>query len=127
MRPEDDRIYTNGRLDGAAKPLLDIKSPARLWLGGWYNNYDFVGDLDEVRISRVARSADRIKLQFENQKPRQTLVGPLVQPGNEFSFSYVVHQPDRDSDRLKPEPRASAPRLINKPERGDSATFPTFW
>ncbi len=84
---EDGRIYINGRLDGAAKPLLDIKTPARLWLGGWYNNYDFVGDLDEVRISRVARSADWIKLQFENQKPQQTLVGPLVQPGNEFSVS----------------------------------------
>ena len=84
---EDGRIYINGRLDVAAKPLLNIKSPARLWLGGWYHNYDFVGDLDEVRISKVARSADWIKLQFENQKPHQTVVGPLVQPGNEFSVS----------------------------------------
>ena len=84
---EDGRIYINGQLDGAAKPLLDIKSPARLWLGGWYHNYDFVGDLDEVRISQVARSADWIKLQFENQKSNQTLVGPIVQPGNEFSVS----------------------------------------
>ena len=84
---EDGRIYINGQLDGAAKPLLDIKSTARLWLGGWYNNYGFVGDLDEVRISRVARSADWIKLQYENQKPHQTLVGPLVQPGDEFSVS----------------------------------------
>ena len=84
---EDGRIYINGRPDGAAKPLLDIKSPARLWLGGWYHNYDFVGDLDEVRISQVARSADWIKLQYENQKPNPTLVGPLIQPGNEFSVS----------------------------------------
>ena len=84
---EDGRIYINGRLDGTAKPLLDIKSPARLWLGGWYHNYDFVGDLDEVRISQVARSADWIKLQYENQKPQQTLVGPLVQPGDAFSVS----------------------------------------
>ena len=83
---EDGRIYINGKLDGAAKPLLDIKSTA-LWLGGWYNSYDFVGDLDEVRVSRVARSADWIKLLFENQKPHQTLVGPLVQPGKEFSVS----------------------------------------
>ena len=124
---EDSRIYINGRLDGAAKPLLDIKSPARLWLGGWYNNYDFVGDLDEVRISQVARSADWIKLQYENQKPRQTLVGPLVPPGDEFSVSYVVHQPDRVSDRLKPEPGANAPRLISEKTRlaiaeGKSAT-----
>jgi hypothetical protein len=84
---EDGRIYINGRLDGAAKPLLDIKSPARMWIGGWYHNYDFVVDIDEVRISRVARSADWIKLQFENQQPQQTLVGPLVQPGDEFSVS----------------------------------------
>ncbi len=85
----DGRIYINGRLDGAAKPLLDIKSPARLWLGGWYHNYDFVGDIDEVRISSVARSADWIKLQYANQKAHQTLVGPLVQPGDEFSVSHA--------------------------------------
>lgn len=84
---EDGKVYVNGRLDGSARPLLNLKSPARLWIGGWYNNYDFVGDLDEVRISRVARSADWIKLQYENQKPRQTAVGPLVQPGDEFSVS----------------------------------------
>ncbi len=83
----DGRIYINGRLDGAAKPLLDIKSPARLWIGGWYNNYDFVGDIDEVRISSVARSADWVKLEFENQKPLQSLAGPLVQKGDEFSVT----------------------------------------
>ena len=54
----------------------NIKSPARLWIGGWYNNYDFVGDIDEVRISKVARSADWVRLEYENQKPLQTLVGP---------------------------------------------------
>ncbi|WP_425614517.1 DUF2341 domain-containing protein [Anatilimnocola sp. NA78] len=84
---EDGRLYINGKLDGAAKPLLNIKSPARLWLGGWYHNYDFVGDLDEVRISQVARSADWIRLQYENQKPNQTLVGLLVQPGDEFAVT----------------------------------------
>ena len=81
------RIYINGKLDGEAATKLDIKSPARLWLGGWYNNYDFVGDLDEVRVSKVARSADWVRLQFENQKPLQTLVGPLVQAGNAFAVS----------------------------------------
>jgi hypothetical protein len=84
---QDGKIYINGQLAGAAKPLLDIKSPARCWLGGWYHQYDFVGDLDEVRVSKVARSADWIRLQYENQKPLQTLVGPLVQPGSEFSTS----------------------------------------
>ncbi|WP_238397472.1 DUF2341 domain-containing protein [Anatilimnocola aggregata] len=84
---EDGRIYINGQLDGSAKPLLNIKSPGRLWLGGWYHNYDFVGDLDEVRVSQVARSADWVRLQYENQKPQQSLVGLLVQPGAEFSVS----------------------------------------
>ncbi|MCX8495878.1 MAG: hypothetical protein ORN51_06815, partial [Akkermansiaceae bacterium] len=35
----------------------------------------------------VARSPDWIKLQYENQKPQQTLVGPIVQPGNDFEVS----------------------------------------
>jgi hypothetical protein len=81
------KIYLNGKLDNEATTTLDIKSPARLWLGGWYHHYDFVGDLDEVRVSRVARSADWIKLQFENQKPLQTVVGTVVQPGSEFGVS----------------------------------------
>lgn len=86
-RSGESRIFINGQLDGEAKPLLDIKRPARLWLGGWYNNYDFTGELDEVRVSKVARSAEWVKLQYENQKPHQTLVGPLVQAGNEFTVS----------------------------------------
>ena len=83
---EDGKVYINGKLDASAKPLLNIKTPARLWIGGWYNNYDFVGDIDEVRVSKVARSADWIKLQYANQKPLQTLVGPVVRSGNEFGL-----------------------------------------
>ena len=86
----DSRIYVNGILDGsstAAGAPLAIKSPARMYMGGWYNNYRFVGDIDEVRISRVTRSADWVRLQYENQKPLQTLVGHLVQPGTGFSVS----------------------------------------
>ena len=86
-KDRDSRIYVNGRLDGAATPKLRILTPVRLWIAGWYNNYDFVGNIDEVRISKVARSADWIKLEYENQKPLQTLVGPLVQPGDALSVS----------------------------------------
>ncbi len=89
------KLYINGVLGGASKKQgspLNIKNPARLWIGGWYDNYDFLGDLDEVRISKVARSADWIKLQYENQKPNQTLVGSLVKSdsvksGSDFSVS----------------------------------------
>jgi hypothetical protein len=86
----DSRVYVNGVLDGVSttpQAPLAIQSPARLWLGGWYGHYDFVGDLDEVRISSVARSADWVRLQYENQKPLPTLVGLVVPPGREFSVS----------------------------------------
>ncbi|MCX7407835.1 MAG: DUF2341 domain-containing protein [Planctomycetales bacterium] len=88
----ESKIYVNGVLDGSNIKQggpLNIRTPARLYLGGWYNNYDFVGDLDEVRVSKVVRSAEWVKLQFENQKPNQSLVGSLVQPGNEFSVSHA--------------------------------------
>jgi len=64
----DARVYVDGILDGASKGTgapLSIKSPARLWIGGWYNNYDFIGDIDEVRISKTVRSADWVRLQYE--------------------------------------------------------------
>jgi len=89
-RPGESVLYVNGQRGGINTkngPPLAIKSPARLWIGGWYGNYSFVGDLDEVRVSRVARSADWVRLQYENQKPQQTLVGPLVQAGNAFAVS----------------------------------------
>ena len=84
------RLYVNGVLDGESKGrgvLLAIKSPARMYIGGWYNNYRFIGDIDEVRISNVVRLADWVKLQYENQKPLQTAVGPLVPPGTDFTVS----------------------------------------
>ena len=83
------QVYINGKLDvpTPTQTTMKILSPARLWLGGWYNNYNFTGDMDEVRISKVARSADWVKLQYENQKPLQTLVGPLVQAGSAFAVA----------------------------------------
>jgi len=84
------RIYVNGQLD-VGSPVratpLKMPSPARLWIGGWYGDFNFEGDIDEVRISRVTRSAEWAKLQFENQKPLQRLVGHVVQPGNKFRVS----------------------------------------
>ncbi len=84
----DGKIYINGQLDTRATPMLDIKNPSRLWIGGWYHNYDYIGDVDEVRISRVARSPEWIRLQYENQKPNQTVIGHVVQPAGEFSVSH---------------------------------------
>ena len=96
----ESRIYVNGLLDGvrlAEGPPLAIKSPARMYIGGWYNNFTFTGEIDEVRVSKVTRSADWVRMEYENQNPLQTLVGPLVQPGSEFSVS-----PDNRSRWLGP-------------------------
>ena len=81
------RVYVNGVQDGITSggTALAIPSPVRMYLGGWYDNYTFVGDMDEVRISNVTRSANWIKMEYENQKPLQTLVGSLVQAGATFS------------------------------------------
>jgi hypothetical protein len=89
-RSGESKVYVNGVLEGVNTSTggpLAIKSPARMDVGGWHNQYRFVGDIDEVRISKVTRSADWIRLQYENQKPLQTLVGPLVRPGDAFSVS----------------------------------------
>jgi len=83
------RLYVNGCLDGASETAdspLNIKSPAKMFIGGW-GNFVFNGDMDEVRVSKVERSADWAKLQYANQKPLQTVVGPIMQSGSAFSVS----------------------------------------
>ena len=81
-------LYVNGMLDGVTRTKdapLRISTPARMWVGGWYEVYDNPGDVDEVRLANVLRSADWARLEFENQKPLSTLVGPLVTPGTALS------------------------------------------
>ena len=85
------RLYVNGVLDNSSTAgSMSIPAPAQMFIGGFGNRYNFAGDLDEVRISNVTRSADWIKLEYENQKPTQTLVGILAKPGDAFAVS-----PDR--------------------------------
>ncbi len=89
-REGDSRIYVNGQAKGVSSgrnSLLDVRRPGRMWVGGWYDNYSFVGQIDEVRISKVARSAHWVRLAYENQKPQQTLVGMPVQPGTTLAVS----------------------------------------
>lgn len=82
----DGRLYLNGRPNGQANPTLTIKSPARLWIGGWYHDYSFEGLIDEVRVSSVARSPEWVKLEYENQRPIQTLAGHVVTAGSRISL-----------------------------------------
>ncbi len=81
---QNDRIYVNGEFDMKAPTAstIEVLTPARMQIGN-----GFFGDMDEVRVSNEARSADWVKLQYENQKSLQTLVGPLVQPGNTLAAS----------------------------------------
>jgi hypothetical protein len=83
----DGRLYLDGKLDGKASPTLNIKSPARLWIGGWYDVYSYEGDMDEVRVASVARSPEWIKLEYANQAPNQCLVGHVVTRGGEVTLA----------------------------------------
>jgi len=83
-------LYINGEKRGAGNPRatpMAIETPARMWIGGWYDHYDYIGEIDEVRVSGVARSADWVRLEHENQKPYQTLMGPVVQAGEALAVS----------------------------------------
>ena len=77
----ETRLYINGRLEatttGRGAPL-SLAAGARMWLGGWYGNYDFDGDIDEVRVSNVARSPWWIGLDADTQGPAPRLTGRLV-------------------------------------------------
>ena len=81
---QSDRIYVNGRFDmpAPASTIMDVRTPVRMQIGN-----GFLGEMDEVRVSNVSRSADWVKLQYANQKPLQTLVGPLVQAGATLAAS----------------------------------------
>lgn len=81
---QNDRIYVNGRLDmpEPTSSTIEVLTPVRMQIGK-----GFFGDMDEVRVSNEARSADWVKLQYENQRNLQRLVGPLVQSGATLAAS----------------------------------------
>lgn len=86
----DSRLYLNGNLAGRGEQrakALKVERPARFQLGGWYGNHDYVGNIDEVRVSWGVRSAEWIAMEYENQKPLQRLTGHLITPGVAFSVS----------------------------------------
>ena len=81
------KVYVNGQLTASVSRALNFKTPTRMYIGNWYRNWESDCDVDEVRISKVTRSADLVKMEYENQKQMQTLVGTLVKPGSDFSVS----------------------------------------
>ena len=84
------QIFVNGQLEGSRKggpTAMSMMNDVCMTIGGMRGSYRFTGDVDEVRVSRVARSVDWLRLEYENQKSSQSLVGCLVQQGNSFSAS----------------------------------------
>ena len=82
-----EKAYVNGQLVASSQRKLDFKNPCRMYVANWYRNWESDCDVDEVRISKVTRSADWVRLTYQNQSPLQTLVGTLPQPGKEFAVS----------------------------------------
>ena len=81
------KVYVNGQLNASAKAPMDFKNPTRMYIASWWRNWESDCDVDEVRVSRVTRSADWVKLEYENQRLMQTLVGAPPKPGNAFAVS----------------------------------------
>ena len=80
------KIYVNGVLDGSNgtnKPTMSLMNDIYMNIG----NDNFAGEIDEVRVSKVARTDAWLKLEYENQKAGQTLVGTLMQAGDEFALT----------------------------------------
>jgi hypothetical protein len=94
------RVYLDGAVDGTlAKTTEQVPAndEGAVWLGqgdqpkdrAWSNPYSWIGQLDEIRISRVARSADWIATEFNNQKPASIFyvvaseegTGPVLRDG----------------------------------------------
>ncbi|MEI6535103.1 MAG: DUF2341 domain-containing protein, partial [Verrucomicrobiaceae bacterium] len=114
-----DRIYVNGRLDNpkSTSSVIEVLMPVQMQIGS-----GFLGDLDEVRVSSEARSADWMKLQFENQKPLQTLVGPLVQPGGALEASekkLLVKEGQKATVTVK---AGGARKILWSVKKGDTET-----
>ena len=89
-RNGEAKVYVNGVLDGTTTggTPMNIPTTAGMWLGGYpYFGYHYVGDVDELRISKVTRSANWVKCEYENQNPLQTLVGSLVPDGSAFAVT----------------------------------------
>ena len=80
------KIYINGVLDATVTGgSQTITNPQAMSLSA--GNIGGDSDVDEARISRVVRSTNWIWMDYQNQKPLQTLVGNLVAPGTNFSVS----------------------------------------
>ncbi|MGA1845120.1 MAG: DUF2341 domain-containing protein, partial [bacterium] len=95
-------IYVDGdlQLDTDATPLVDSGNIA--CIGRQYYNYDqryWQGDIDEVRISRIARSICWIETEYLNQSdPNSFIVGPEIGVAVELGDHAAGQEPDAFTD-----------------------------
>ena len=82
-------IYVLTTPEGASLPTGSVEKDFSLLVRLHKDFFDFSQAKadDEVRVSEVARSADWVRLQYENQRRVQMLVGSIVQPGTSFTVS----------------------------------------
>ena len=83
------QIFVNGKLDGSnygGRSAMSLTNDIYMDVGG-HRGFNFAGDIDEVRVSTVARSPHWLWLEYQNQNPLQTLVGPPVRSGTNFSLT----------------------------------------
>ncbi|HAJ78298.1 MAG TPA: hypothetical protein DCO75_00880, partial [Fibrobacteres bacterium] len=88
------KLYLNGTQElktTAITGTIDtISMPVTIGMSGFSADY-FNGIIDEVRISRVARSADWIKLCYQNQKTGQSLVVFTNEDYSTWNYSKKVN------------------------------------
>lgn len=75
----DIKIYKNGFLENSTNLIGNVPTNIHqpLVIGRWYGNYNgyyFDGIIDEVRISKVARSAGWINTSYMNQQDPQSFI-----------------------------------------------------
>jgi len=73
------KIYKNGYLENSTSYLGNVSTNIQqpLVIGRWYGNYNgyyFDGIIDEVRVSKVARSAGWINTSYLNQQDPQSFI-----------------------------------------------------
>jgi hypothetical protein len=95
------RVYIDGVADvntlAKTNSIAPSVSESDLWIGhgdqpkdkGWSSEWE--GDIDEVRVSRVARSADWIATEYDNQSTTCTPSSAFCSVGSETPGSYGVN------------------------------------
>ncbi|MCX6878902.1 MAG: DUF2341 domain-containing protein [Verrucomicrobia bacterium] len=119
------QIFVNGKLEDSRKggpTAMSIMNDVGMTIGGMRGTYQFAGDVDEVRVSCVARSADWMRLEYENQKSGQSLAGCLVQPGNTFAVTPGAIQLDEGKSLTVTAQAGGARKLYWIVKRGGKET-----